>query len=180
MNRSIEIKPAESGVIRVFAINMAPAEVAGALKTLPKADLARQLLGSPHLNTASVEIFPVADLTGVGLSAYLRDGYAVDDEALTADRGKLEALEGYVLLLFSSSFAGAPAVLTPSADLTLIGSYTEPKPARRSVDLSTDSAKPYSGTPATQPATKRGPAGSVMVVLTIILVIGLAIWWVLA
>ncbi|MBW4710547.1 hypothetical protein KX928_22395 [Roseobacter sp. YSTF-M11] len=175
------IKANERSKIRVFAVNLPPGEVADTLKTQPKPDVARQLLNSPHLNTSSTEIFPVSDLTGVGLSGYLGEGYAVGDEQLAADRGKLDGLDGYVLLLFSDSFAGAETTLTPSPELTLIGTYTEARPSDDVTPITADSAKPYSGVAASDPPVPpRGPAGSAMVILGLIGLVALAVWWLLA
>lgn len=180
MNKPVEIGKDERGAIRVFAINQPPPEVTDALATMPKADLARQLLNSPHLNTASTEIFPVSDLTGMGLSAYLSEGYAVEDAAFSADRGKLDALEGYVLLLFSDSFKGMEATLIPTSALTLIGTYAEYKPAAGGPAIDTDSAKPFSGGAiTTPPKPTRGTTGSAVVVVIIILMLGLGLWWLL-
>ncbi|MGZ2256711.1 hypothetical protein [Roseobacter sp. A03A-229] len=181
MSTPIDIAANERGVIRVFAINAAADEIAQQLKTLPKADLARQLLDAPHLDTTSVELFPVSDLTGMGLAGYLAEGYAVADSTLNTDRAKLDALDGYVLLLFSESFKGAAAMLTPTATLTLIGTYAEAQPADSGPPIDTDSAKPYSGAAQmTPPTPARGPAGSALVALALVVLSGLALWWLLS
>lgn len=178
MNTPIDIRKNERGAIRVFAINLAPAKVTETLKTLPKPDFARQLLGSPHLNTASAEIFPVSDLIGMGLSSYLSEGYTVEEAEIGADKSKLDALEGYVLLLFSDSFEGSEMTLTPGAELTLIGTYAEYTPAGTAQPIATDSARPYSGTPGmTPPTPPRGPAGSALVVMALAVLLGLGLWW---
>ncbi|WP_299830351.1 hypothetical protein [uncultured Roseobacter sp.] len=178
MNTSIDIQKNERGAIRVFAVNLSPAEVTETLQTLPKADVARQLLGNPHLNTASAEIFPVSDLTGMGLSSYLSEGYAVEEAEIGADKSKLDALEGYVLLLFSDSFRGVEMTLTPGAELTLIGTYAEYTPSGAAPPITTDSARPYSGTPGmTPPTPPRGPAGSALVVIALAVLLGLGLWW---
>ena len=180
MTRTIQIDKNERGLIRVFAINQPVADVKDALKKLPKADLARQLLDSPHLDTTSTEIFPLSDLTGMGLSVYLNDGYAVDEAGLAADQTKLDALDGFVMLLFSESFKGMEAVLTPSPAVTLIGTYAEYSPPGGGAAIDTDSARPYSGSPGmTPPTPARGPAGSAMVVAALIVLTGLGIWWLL-
>jgi len=101
MTSSIVIPRHEHGVIRVFAISRPIAGVARALKQQPKAALATELLGHP-VTSDTVELFALSDLTGVGLSRYLADGYDIEPEALRADHSRLEGLDGYVLLLFSS------------------------------------------------------------------------------
>ncbi|WP_299503819.1 hypothetical protein [uncultured Roseobacter sp.] len=180
MTTQIEIKAQERGAIRVFAVNKAPGEVAEALKTLPKPDLARRLLGNPHLDTSTTEIFPMSDLTGMGLSAYLTEGYAVEDAQIAPDRNKLDALEGYVLLLFSDSFAGTDVTLKPGGDLTLIGTYTEYTPPAAGGSIATESAKPYSGATGKSPQPGGGKgSGSAVIVLGIIALLVLGLWWIL-
>ena len=158
MSKTITIPPGERGAIRVFAVNRAPLEMQVALSQQPKTDLARELLNAPDLNTIGTEIFPISDLDGVGLAGYLADGYAVPEDQLDADRTKLDALEGYVLLLFSNSFEGRGGRLEIGPDLTLIGTYGELQPDHSAEPLSSASASPYTG-PGGKPvpvARKRG------------------------
>lgn len=180
MNPAIDIKANEHATIRVFAVNKAPSEITDTLATMPKADLARQLLGDPHLDTSSTEIFPVSDLTGMGLGAYLSEGYAVQPKQIARDRSRLDALDGYVLLLFSDSFAGKSARLAPGEALTLIGTYTEVQPASSAGPIAAESAKPYTGpAPAAKQAPKRSPNGSAAIVVLIAALLGVALWWLL-
>ena len=177
---TILISPRERGQIRVFAINRPSLEIAKALSDQSKPNLARDLLNAPDLDTSSTEIFPISDLAGVGLAAYLSDGYAVDDAQLTPDRSKLAALDGYVLLLFSDSFGGAATTLSPGPDLTLIGSYGEVLPDASLTPLDADSAQPYSGIPGISPPTPpHGAAGSVLTVVALAIGLALLLWWLL-
>ncbi|GFE52233.1 hypothetical protein So717_39860 [Roseobacter cerasinus] len=178
MSAPIRIPQGERGKIRVFAINQPPEEIATALKKQPKADLARELLNAPHLSTTSAEIFPMSDLAGVGLAGYLSEGYAVEDDALAPDRAKLDALDGYVMLLFSDSFGGAAAELEPGPTLTIIGTYAELRPSGTTGAIDTDSARPYSGASGvTPPAPARRSAGSSVMVLAAAGLLGLGLWW---
>ncbi|MEP2640477.1 hypothetical protein [Roseobacter sp.] len=180
MSPPITISKGDRSAIRVFAINAPPDDIAQTLKTTPKPDLARQLLNAPHLNTASAEIFPVEDLSGLGLSAYLSEGYAVDPAQLTPDRQKLDALEGYVLLVFSDSFAGVEMTLAPGATVTLIGTYREITPATTGPSITAKSAKPYSGTQNARTApAPRPPARSTTVAFALVVLLGLGLWWLL-
>ena len=181
MSETIAIERNEGSKIRVFAVSRAPADMRAALDAAPRADVARDLLGDPHLNTASTEVFPVSDLAGVGLGAYLTEGYAVDADVIAADRAKLDALDGYVLLLFSDSFGGAESRLSPGPDLTLIGTYEEYRPDEGvPAALSADSAMPYPGVPGEVPAPPaRSGAGSAMVVFALLVLLGLLVWWLL-
>lgn len=176
----MEIPANETDVIRLFAINRPPADLRSELSTLPVADLARKLLQSPHLDTASAEIFPVSDLAGVGLGAYLTEGYAVEAEAVGADRARLDALDGFVMLLFSDSFAGAGTTLTPGPEVTLVGTYTEFRPKSDGTRIRAKGAAAYSGTPSKAPPTPRPTrVGSIIVLLAIVIASGLGLWWML-
>lgn len=180
MSRVLEISSGERGRIRLFAINRPPVDMRSMLASAPKADVARQLLAAPHLATRSVEIFPVQDLEGVGLAQYLIDGYAVPAATLADDRAKLEALDGYVLLLFSDSFGGAATTLAPSPDVTLIGTYDETLADMRQRPTLTPSAAPYSGTPQLEPVTPpRGGGSRLLLVLALATGAGLLLWWLL-
>lgn len=177
MKTPLTLPAHESNVIRVFAINKPVAEVALALETLPKPDLARQLLGNPHLDTARAEIFPVSDLTGMGLAGYLVEGYAAQEAHISPDRAKLDALEGYVLLLFSNNSTGTSTTLNPGSNLTLIGTYSEYQPPTGTGAITSDSAKPYSGTPGTPHAPpKRSAYRSLMIVLACLLILAVGVW----
>ena len=178
---TLTIPAGERGLIHVFAVNRPAADVAQMLTARPMPDVARALLRAPHIDTASAEIFAMSDLAGVGLAAYLSQGYEVTDAALASDRAKLDALDGYVLLLFSDSFAGQPATLTPGPDVTLIGSYAEARADMTVRPIDAASARPYSGMAGLTPvAAPRGLAGSVLVGLALVVAVILLIWWILS
>lgn len=170
----------EHGLIRVFAVNRTAAELPLALKSQDKAALAAKLLGH-DIADGGAELFPVSDLSGIGLSGYLAEGYTVPDDQLRDARAKLDALEGYVLLVFSTAFEGRPTTLTLGADLTLIGTFGEAQPDMAVRPLESEAAQPYSGTPsATPPAPpKRRATGSLGVVGLFVLA-ALILWWALS
>lgn len=172
----IEIARIEHGVIRVFAISRPMAEMARALKQQPKKTLAAALLNHP-VDEDDFELFALSDLTGVGLPRYLSDGYDVDKDAIRADRAKLEALDGYVLLLFSRVSNGGDVSLRPLSDLTLIGTYTEPKASHTAAPIATEAAKPYSGNTPAAKAPGRSRVGSALTAAAVLLTL-LLIWWI--
>lgn len=92
-----------------------------------KARIAAELLGDPDLDPAFVELFDLADLTGVGLSRYLVEGLGVPQAALQ-DPAQLDALKGPVLILLSKALHGRAVTLTPDPRLTLVGTYAEDRP----------------------------------------------------
>lgn len=172
----IEIARAEHGVIRVFAISRPMAAMARALKQQPKSTLAAALLNHP-VAADDFELFALSDLTGVGLPRYLSDGYDVDKEAIRADRTKLDALDGYVLLLFSRVSNAADVTLEPVTDLTLIGTYTEPRASHAAAPIATDAAKLYSGNIRTPQTPSRMRVGSALTAAAVLLAL-LLIWWI--
>lgn len=176
---TVTIPKGERGQIRLFAVNRPVEVMARDLKTADKSAVIGDLLGfTPADDTA--EIFPISDLTGVGLPRYLTDGYTVTDAQITRDRARLDALDGYVLLLFSSAFDGAETTLTIGPDLTLIGTYGEEQPAMTAAPLTADAAQPYSGVPTMTPQTPpRGRAGGAMILLAMLVAVGLILWWLL-
>ena len=174
---AIDIPRAEHGTIRVFAISRPFAEMARALKQQSKTALASKMLGH-DVSGDDIELFALSDLTGVGLHGYLSDGYDVDRDALRTDRARLEALDGYVLLVFSRISAQADVTITPGSDLTLIGTYTEPRAKHAAPPIATDASKPYSGVTAEAKAPRRSRVGSVFTAAAALLALFI-IWWIL-
>ena len=109
--------------VRVFTAQLTPGEL-----QRDKASLAAKLLGDPDLDPAFIELFDVADLSGLGLPGYLTEGLGVPDVALATDRARLEALQDPVLILLSKALHGRAVVLTPDPRLTLVGTYAEARP----------------------------------------------------
>lgn len=175
---SLSVATLETGVIRVFALNRPPEEITRDLKTRGAERIAGDLLDT-KIASGGAEIVALADLTGVGLSGYLADGYAVPAEQLSEMRRKLDALDGYAMLVFSSAFDGRAATLTPGPDATLIGTFGEALPDNTPTALKAESAAPYTGQPGvprTTPASGKG--GSLMVGILVVLVLLGALWFI--
>ena len=176
---ALHIPAHEQGVIYVFAVNRAPTQLRQALKTTGKDALVAELLDHT-LPATGTELIATADLTGVGLSGYLAEGYAVPDAQLKGMRAKLDALDGYVLLVFSSAFEGRETTLNVTPDVTYIGRFGEYQPDTTPLPLEADAAAPYTGTPpdAAPVATPRARYGSAVVALLLVLAAGI-LWWAL-
>ncbi|MEP1793016.1 hypothetical protein [Parasphingorhabdus sp.] len=173
---AINISQHEIGVVRVFAISRPMADMARALRQADKSTIASGLLR--HEVTADdVELFALSDLTGLGLRQYLMDGYAVPSQAVQADHARLDALDGYVMLLLSRVSAEGPVALSPSPELTLIGTYREPRADHIAVPIAAQAAKPYSGVGTETQPTRRLRAGSAVTGLLALLTL-LLIWWI--
>ena len=176
---TLNIPQGEFGQIRLFAVNRPIDAMARELGSSDKAQVIADLLGFDAApNTA--ELFAVSDLTGVGLPRYLSDGYTVTDAQIARDRVRLDALDGYILLLFSSAFGGAKTTLEIGPDLTLIDTYGEEQSAMTAPPLTAEAAQPYSGVPNMTPSTPpRGRAGGAMILLAMLVAAGLILWWLL-
>lgn len=174
---TVVIPHAEHGTIRVFAVSRPMASMARALRQQSKSAMASTLLAH-EVSNEDIELFAMSDLTGIGLHGYLSEGYAVDKDALRADHARLEALDGYVLLVFSRISAEGDVTLTPSSDLTLIGTYTEPKENYIVPPLKAEASKPYSGVTAKAEAPRRSRVGSAFTAAAGVLAL-LIIWWIL-
>ena len=118
-----------------------------------KARLAAELLGDPDLDPAFIEIFDLADLSGVGLSGYLTDGLGVPETAVP-DPARLDALTGPVLILLSKALHGREVTLTPDPRLTLVATYAEERPPVHFEPLPTVTAL---GTPSVELPADRTP-----------------------
>lgn len=178
---TIDIPANEHGRTRLFAINRPATEVSRALKSGSAATLAQELLGQP-VEADKVEIFPLADLEGVGLPGYLREGHGVPEDQIARDHGKLEALDGYVLLVRAGAFGSDKATIAPSRDVTLIGTYGEDAGDMSVTPMESAAAQPYTGAPAdTAPiAPRKGSGGGMLIVLAMVLLVLIALWWIVA
>lgn len=151
--------------VRVFTAKLTPEDL-----QRDKARLAETLLGDPDLDPAFIEIFDLADLSGVGLSGYLTDGLGVPDAALSRDRARLDALKGPVLILLSKALHGREVTLTPDPRLTLVATYAEDRPPVHFEPLPTAAAQ---GTLSPELPPDRTPQrpGSAFLLLGIALVL---------
>ena len=177
MSKPIEVKAGEKGLVRVFALSM---EDRAAKDLKEDAQALEQVLGA-SVDVAGVEVFAVSDLGDMPLADYLVEGPGIAEDVLEQDRIKLGALDGWVMLVYSSAFAGKAATLSPAPSLTLIGEYPqEGVDWSGGVDLSTPSALPYQddATPARKKPSDAAMAGRVATVALLVLfaLVGLMIW----
>lgn len=143
MSDLLTVVEGERGLVRLFAVNLTPEQVKPMLAApegtdvpnptpRPTDEAAARLLGISEIDAAHCELLPLRDLTGVGLDGYLTEGLGIPDDAISADRARLKALEGYVLLVHTEAFSGRES-LTPGPALTPIALYHKPGTDWRSV-----------------------------------------------
>ncbi len=170
---NLTIASHERGVIRLFSLDMRPEEA----KFLREPGAVDQVLGVKGLDPEQIDIFPVSDLEDLGLYGYLSEGCGVSEDQL--DRPRLEAIEGWVMVLRSAAFGGRSATLSPDPRLHLIGLFTEEATNWTGGTIETESAKPFSA-PRTMPTDDTPHRfGSSIIALLILVVIGGALWLIL-
>ena len=131
----------------------------------------------PDLDPAYIEIFDLAELSGVGLAGYLTEGLGVPAPALAADRARLEALKGPVLILLSKALHGRKVTLTPDPRLTLVGTYAEDRPPVHFEPLPTTAAKGILTPGLPSNLTPQSPTLAFLLLgLALALVAGVALW----
>ncbi|WP_103257840.1 hypothetical protein [Tabrizicola aquatica] len=168
----ITIPAHERDQVRVFTAALSAEEMQG-----DKARLAPALLGDADLDPAHVELFDVADLSDIGLTGYLTEGLGVPDATLAADRARLEAMTGPVLILLSKALHGRAVTLSPDPRLALIGTYAEERPPVHFEPLPSPSAQGTLNPNPPAPATSTRMQG-VFVLLTLALALtgAVALW----
>ncbi len=155
MSERFTINATEAGIVRLFKVNLPPEEIARFTEADYENDGPSPLqtaLGVSDIDSDFVELFPVSNLTGLGLASYLVEGLGIPEKDVSPDRAKLNAIDGHVLVVLSQAFGGFEATLTPRSPLTWIGTYVEEGAPVNFAPLPTDSAKGNLASPDTKPA----------------------------
>lgn len=158
--------------IRVFSATLTPEDM-----QRDKAGLVALLLGDANLDPAFVELFDVADLTDLGLAGYLADGLGVPDAALAADRPRLDALRGPVLILLSKALHGRTATLTLDPRLSLVGTYAEDRPPVHFEPLPTAAAQGTLNPVLPPDGTSQRPSPALRLLGAALVLVALAALW---
>lgn len=174
MSDRFEVGKGERGIVRLFALDLPEGEAAGfAGAALEEA------LGAGGLDAQYVEVFPVADLKGLGLSGYMTEGLGIPAEQIEGDRARLDGLKGHVLVLLSGAFGGRAATLTPRAPLRWIGTYTEEHAPVTFAPLPSDAAAGEVTGGGAAPPSRAAISGRVaMVALLVIAALTAVMIWV--
>ena len=169
---TLNIPAKERGQLRLFAVNLGDGEEFSIPKRLG------QLLGGEGLDENYVELVRISDLGDLSLPDYLTQGYDIDADTLRADRARLAALDGFVLIILSLAFRDRAMTLPQMPELTLIATYGNTGPDWHSREtIETTSAEPASGT------TRKTPSDAAMsgriatyVLLFLFIFTGLFVW----
>ena len=189
MSGKLTIEAHETRVTRVFAVNLPETQVAAMLREtagqtaaqsgdLPETPAAATLLGWPELDTRQTELFAVNDLTGLGLPGYLVEGLGLPEEQINADKARLSALEGYVLIVLSRAFNGRSIDLELPAEVTLIGTYRETSPPVQFEPLPGSGTGGTPNEPHHKPVSDAAMSGRIATAALVVLFVltGLVIW----
>lgn len=181
MSDTIEITAHETGIVRVFAVDIPADQIAAFIARNGRWPL-REALGADALDPEHIQVFDAADLTGVGLPTYLTEGHAIPEDQIAPLRGRLEAQTGTVMVITSRGFASTAQTLTPRAPLRLIASFSEPHTPITFGALPDASAQPQQPEPET-PLARKKPSDAAMsgrvatvVLLVLALLVAVMIW----
>lgn len=162
----------ERGAVRVFALDLPP-DQAARLRDDPGPEDGpaplQALLGARYLDADFVEVFDVADLEGLGIYGYLRDGNGVSEADLAPHRAALEALSGWVVIVYSSAFGGFAQTLGPAPALRPIGIWHEARDPVVMTPLHSEAATTAADAPARKPPSQGAILGRVAVYALLVL-----------
>ncbi|MBA83400.1 hypothetical protein ACSSNL_00695 [Thalassobius sp. S69A] len=157
MSDRIEVPASETGVVRLFAVDLPADEIEDFADFEREGALMISALGVYDLNPSCVEIFPVAQLDDMGLANYLIEAYSIDPADLKDDRTFLNNIRGHVALVSSGAFRGKAQTLRPYHPLRWLGTWSEPRPQLDLSPIPSDAARDTLGTtgPAERPRFPR-------------------------
>ena len=170
MSTRIEIKAGETGTVRVFSTDLSKEDIDGF-------DMVTAL-GAESLSPDQVELFDLADLTGLGLSAYLEEGHGIPADQLADMKPQIDGLTGVVLILPSRALAGKKQTLRPQAPLRLLGTFFESTQPISFEKLPSEAAKGQVNTQTKSPPSNAAISGRVAMValLFLALLVAVMIW----
>jgi hypothetical protein len=103
-------------------------------------------LGADGLARDEIELFDMADLQDMTLSAYLAEGHGIGEAEIGPMRAQLDGLSGRALLLPSRAFQGRALRLSVGAALRLVGRFEEARAPVRFAPLPAGGAAGVTGT----------------------------------
>lgn len=179
MSEPMRIRESESGLVRLFALDLpepeARALAEGREAAEPDTQAAlEEMLGAIHLDIEQVEIFPRRNLEGLGLQAYLEQGHGIPAAELAVHRALLEMPPEWIVLVPSRAFERVAQTIRPTAPLRWIATFAETPGTRASPEPKSPSAQGRTAPPAPAPAPRRSlPYGRLVMGLLVLLALGL-------
>ena len=115
----------ERGLVRVFAIDVADNDQAVWRDPEAEGWPLPEALGIEALGAADVQVLKMSEMGGLGLGAFLADGYGIAADQLEKDRDVLTDQSGLVAVVRSAAFSG-PVQLQPAPPVRFLALYAEP------------------------------------------------------
>ncbi|WP_224824924.1 hypothetical protein [Cognatishimia sp. MH4019] len=186
MSDQLAVSANETGLYRIFSIDLPPAQIEAFTTPEPNAigddDYPlRDALGLSYLDEQHVQILDQTELKTIGIETYITDGLGVPKDVYADALPRLNSLEGHIAVIASAAFEG-PDIIVPSAPVTFVTALREDKPQTAFIDLSTTSAQGVidarvSGKTDPPP---RMPLTSLLVILIGLVVVGYGVYVLLA
>jgi hypothetical protein len=159
MTDTLDLPAQDHGIVRVFALDadgQRPEDWTPDGAAAAGGDPLARAFGADALDRDYVEVLRPGDLGGMGLSAYLAQGYGVTDEALEPHRDALAALDGLAVIALPPAFGPATgqeaATLALDPRLRLVAALPDPAAPSALPPL------PGAAAPGHDPAPREAPA----------------------
>lgn len=172
MAQTVKIHALSGKHVVVLALNRPEADLRKTRDEAARAALVADLLGREDAKLTHVDLIAVADLDEIGLAGFLLDGPGVPADELTRHKARLDALTGYVLVLYPGVF-DTDTELTLGADLTLIAVLNQ-EPTNWEAAQSLTSAAATELTPGKKKPSDAAMSGRIAMIA--LLVIALLTW----
>ena len=142
MSAKIDIRESERGVVRVFLLDLPAQAIERFTVQAGTGEWPLKYgLGASHLNAHFIDVVDLRDLSGMTLSAYLAEGYAIPKANLREAEAQLNALKGHVVIVSSRAFDNRAQTLTVQTPLRWVGTFEEQKGRTITPPLRSKSAK---------------------------------------
>nr|WP_246594533.1 aspartate carbamoyltransferase catalytic subunit [Mameliella sediminis] len=133
-------------------------------------------LGATTLRESFVDVVALRDLGDMRLSQYLSSAYDVPARALGADRDRIDALQGHVIVLPPQAFGGTSQMLTIAPPLRMIGSYGEARPTARGASPTSRAAKGQVGSASAAPSASGNSPVLKLILAALAIVLAVVLW----
>lgn len=186
MSRADVIEPGERGFLRLFAVDLPEPELRALAAEGPALDdtagparpflpAAPALLGHDGLNLDRAELFPLGDLSGLGLESYLIQAYDIAAAELAPHRAALENLKGFVLILPSEATPDG-ATLAPHPALHFAARLETPKAAISMQRLNSEAGRGFAGPAGGTDRAEKPAAPARLLAFAAIVILAMAVW----
>lgn len=124
MAQTVKIPAFHPKNVFVLAVNRPEDELRKIQGEASRTKLIAELLGRAGAKLTHVDLIAIEDLNEIGLAGFLRDGPGVPAEELSQHKTRLDALSGFVLILYPGVF-DTDTEIAVGADLTLIAALNQ-------------------------------------------------------